>query len=734
MIDNNILSVSFLNIKNFELSNNYSLTFLYFKYDSPTTQSTYNQYEILSPFSSYKAPDVDGFLSVIEFRLDYIGKMLPKNQLRALENKHFRENFLKEINLYIERFLELIIKSTSEFQQLTISTYFVQVVLHNLSTTSTDESNQEVNHSKLLDIQKYIHNHYSTDVSLTSLSDAFGYSTSYLSRVFKQEIGIGFSEYLKQVRLKASLKQILNSNLNITDIALANGFGSSSSFNRIFKESYNLTPTEYRQSYQENHNPIGGAEHLEKETILKNITREKQYVSHSVDASKQACKGYSPYNKVFNVGTLEFFGSSLNKKLLLEAKGLLKVGLVRFNIDIHNLINSKNEAMVLSDTIEYLAMSKMSPFLSFDFSNLNLNDQLDADLFAQSVIHYLIKEINKYNLDQLTQWFVEFKIGKESDSNTLNMIVINTIADFVKLAIGSDNVAIHLGLYTKDILDVSYDFLENSSVGYISFDLFLDQLSDNVSNISTITQEILEIKQNLLDKTNHNFDIIFTNFDIHKNPIQSYNDMQVRGSYLLDFISSITQEFEIVALANTIDKRHPVENKIIYGGNGIFTYNGLSKGVVHALISMRKLGTNILHHSPSVILAKKSFSDYVLLISNFSSFSLTEANTDYYLNPANTFNFENLNKKFSIQITNVNDGTYKIKQYYSRIDGSQLYGTLKKFNGVSNLLSDELESIQSTTRPELSLSTLESKDSILTIDFELKPNEYTMFYIYYQYE
>ena len=92
---------------------------------------------------------------------------------------------------------------------------------------------------------------YTGDITLQSLSHEFGISPEHLSRLFKKETGLGFSEYLSLLRLKkaeGALKR--NSEMSIAEIAFSCGFNDSNYFCEKFKKVYGVSPLKYKKSFK----------------------------------------------------------------------------------------------------------------------------------------------------------------------------------------------------------------------------------------------------------------------------------------------------------------------------------------------------------------------------------------------------------------------------------------------------------------------------------------------------
>ncbi len=94
---------------------------------------------------------------------------------------------------------------------------------------------------------KYIHNNFSTDISLGQVSGTAGISKYHFSRLFKEMTGLTYQSYLNRVRIEQA-KKLLNDNaLSITDTGYAVGYSDLTHFERIFKKLTGTTPSQYRR-------------------------------------------------------------------------------------------------------------------------------------------------------------------------------------------------------------------------------------------------------------------------------------------------------------------------------------------------------------------------------------------------------------------------------------------------------------------------------------------------------
>ena len=100
-------------------------------------------------------------------------------------------------------------------------------------------------------ILQFIDCSYSSDVSLTALSQKFGFSRSYIARLFRNELKMTSSDYVNRVRVGAACDRLANSDMRISEISEAVGFTEQYYFSRIFRQLCGMTPTEFKKKREE---------------------------------------------------------------------------------------------------------------------------------------------------------------------------------------------------------------------------------------------------------------------------------------------------------------------------------------------------------------------------------------------------------------------------------------------------------------------------------------------------
>ncbi len=87
------------------------------------------------------------------------------------------------------------------------------------------------------------------DFSISTLAEKCNLSVSRMSIYFKQELGIGFADYLWIMRLNKAKELLINTSMSVDEISIAVGYTNSSSFRRKFKQEMLITPSQFRADH-----------------------------------------------------------------------------------------------------------------------------------------------------------------------------------------------------------------------------------------------------------------------------------------------------------------------------------------------------------------------------------------------------------------------------------------------------------------------------------------------------
>jgi AraC-like DNA-binding protein len=119
------------------------------------------------------------------------------------------------------------------------------------STDSSGALDPSIRSSLLKVVRQHMQEHKTyldNQLTLTRLAEAVGISTHHLSEVLNQHEGKNFYQFVNEYRIDYICERLKNDkDIKILDLAMSAGFSSKSTFNAVFKQFIQLTPSQYRQ-------------------------------------------------------------------------------------------------------------------------------------------------------------------------------------------------------------------------------------------------------------------------------------------------------------------------------------------------------------------------------------------------------------------------------------------------------------------------------------------------------
>lgn len=95
--------------------------------------------------------------------------------------------------------------------------------------------------------KKYVQEHLLSDISMAVAANYCNVSYSYFSKVFKDETGINFQDYVIMMRMEYARQALSRPHAKVQDVALALRYSNPKNFTRVFKSYYGFSPKEYQK-------------------------------------------------------------------------------------------------------------------------------------------------------------------------------------------------------------------------------------------------------------------------------------------------------------------------------------------------------------------------------------------------------------------------------------------------------------------------------------------------------
>lgn len=104
--------------------------------------------------------------------------------------------------------------------------------------------------NRLQFITQYVNNHYREKLTLDAIAKKCNVSKEYLSRFFKKQMEITVDTYINNVRAQHAYFELKNTNYNLTQVAMNNGFSGVRTMNRAFDKLYGKTASQIKRDFK----------------------------------------------------------------------------------------------------------------------------------------------------------------------------------------------------------------------------------------------------------------------------------------------------------------------------------------------------------------------------------------------------------------------------------------------------------------------------------------------------
>jgi len=95
----------------------------------------------------------------------------------------------------------------------------------------------------------YVLEHFDEEIKATDMALICNMSSSYFSRTFNKQMHMNFNNYVNYIRIMEAEKLLISTTKNITEIANAVGFSTTSYFIKLFKTYKNISPKQFRKEF-----------------------------------------------------------------------------------------------------------------------------------------------------------------------------------------------------------------------------------------------------------------------------------------------------------------------------------------------------------------------------------------------------------------------------------------------------------------------------------------------------
>ena len=354
------------------------------------------------------------------------------------------KNKFANIKHCIASLLKFNVESSNYISMLNISLcyklmYELYLNFSSQRDRATDSRNEQL--SRLNVLLGYINDNFAETLSLDKLAEIVSVTPAYLSKSFKQLMGMTVSEYIKNIRLHQATILLSTSHDGTELICEKCGFPNTHSFLAAFKEKYSTTPSRWRKANKNRFKIIDdpektiGYQPTNSAILYSSITDFiKKYADDTISSNEDNPIKY-PRNEIVvtdkNVKHIHsaersFLGVSRAKELLFESirKMLTEVQReIGFKfIKMHSIFdddmmvysefdgNPRYNFNFLDNIFDFLLSVNLKPFVQLSFMPSALATDKNKTTFYTNVITSPPKDVGKWNI--LVEKFVRHLISR----------------------------------------------------------------------------------------------------------------------------------------------------------------------------------------------------------------------------------------------------------------------------------------------------------------------------------
>ena len=638
---------------------------------------------------------------------------------------------------------------------------------------------------KLMQILQYIGRNFQDSVSLTELADQMYMSKSTLSRFFKKETGVYFADYVNEIRLQYAAEDLIYSGKNITRIASDCGFSNPSAFNKIFREHFGKSPTEYRAEKKGKAKKETGAPVLRKEqqrALEEEMAAEQEQPVQKAASVCADAAGGKPFPKKWgqciNIGSaymltlanLQYHALYLKEHLGFQYGRVWSIFSKKLMISDGRTIGYYNYDTIDS-VLDFLVSNQITPFL--DFGNrpdtavyepgVPVYCEAEYIPFASKAVwqdllgDFILHITNRYGEREVSGWIFEFSYdlthSRErnyyEDPDFSYFDAFCSAFRIIKKAVPAAKVGGPMAEIGFDY-DFISKFLKSSSEkncrpDFVSFMLFPYHTNRQESGISTersfepnSEQAQVELMRRVMEENGcGNCSLFITEWNNTLSNRNYLNDSCFRAAYAAKTIAAVSEQADLLAVWMASDWMSSYYDtvRIANGGSGILTKDTIRKPVYFVLEFLRKMGTTRIGGDTNSLITKSGIGNYHILCFNFKWFGI-----NYFARSENVQDpekirmlFEDDRKleiNFALDHASPDTGFIVKKRSISRDSGNFLseWGNLLYDR---NLSSSDIRYLRESCYPKMSMERAASSgDGSLKLQVVLQPQEVMLLHIY----
>ncbi|MBC6296973.1 helix-turn-helix domain-containing protein [Listeria sp. FSL L7-1517] len=601
---------------------------------------------------------------------------------------------------------------------------------------------------RMSQLLEQIQKNYSQPISLESLAEMSGISYYYLSRSFKKQVGVNFTEYLNQIRLMHASEALVSTSQSVLKVAFNSGFSNAKNFYDIFKKQYGLTPANYRKKYSLAKNPekqqtkdddfqeITGAaalQELARYLVEKDIEDENAGIEQRLQLvlPKESQQNYRSIKKIIKIGPAgEGLANSVQRELCILQKDL-RFDLIQFE-GFCEETNFENDVFLVSEYIlnnqwfDFLVSIQLKPMIQLYLPE-HYTEKADVQLWCDKQLKIIRHFLNRYGRDEVGQWYIQWSLPKGisiwSESSRwgyryfyrkLKQLVSECKVGLMSIRSFDEKEYQQYQLFIQEQGSKRClpDFISFHADPYASTtikDQHALRFKDYQQKILHRVKSVIE-KSQAEQETNYSEwmpELFLTDWNTLVGEGNTFSGTFFRSALILESIVELSKEVRGIAFWLNIKVKERQTHTREDSSLSVFLYEELRRPLFFSLFFLNHLKGELVASGNGYLLTRNQ-GQYQLLLYNSS-----------YLDPlysVDTFQVQYQTKKMKIHLKGLPIGNYLIREYVLDKDHGGIYNDWIRIGGQAELDYELQKYLEQKIAPKFELK----KEQIDLFGYELE--------------
>ncbi|RJG23988.1 helix-turn-helix domain-containing protein [Paenibacillus thiaminolyticus] len=578
---------------------------------------------------------------------------------------------------------------------------------------------------RIRSILHVIDQEFRSPLSLEQFAHQEYISLYHLSRLFKKTVGMTFTQYVNEVRLKKAVPELIHTELPILKIAMNNGFANVKTFNRCFKERYGMTPSEFRserrpgvlaqesvqaaQASYEVIDPSAALDELSKYMVKKDLNDHTNEIREKLEllAEAEHSTVLAKPRKIMNIGQAsELMDQEVRSQLQCVHQELQfhYIRMIGFGTE-HELKEKSNMLIERPNNnriFDFIVQNRMMPMIQFKVDDvLASHSGRTKEGSILDMVRYLM---NRYGRSELETWCFELVPGPVKDSKAIQA-AYESLYDQLK----EHHPRFQVGIQILSSLDQEETERFRSFVDYAKMSQrepdFVTLTADPSEEEDTRDGEDLveyyrKYQQNLVQHMKQGFEQAGLDqprcFITEWNTLVGQGDVLsgsfFRAALIIETLADLASDIQGLGFWLNIKLKEKLTGVRQDSCLSVFLYEKLKRPLFFVLQMFDRLGSEMLHIEEGCIFTREG-EERQLLVYNAC-----------YMDPLysiDDFLTRVRNKRLEIDLSGLPARSYQLKQYLLDKDHGGIYHEWLRLGAPRELDAEMLRYLERKILPEV---------------------------------